>query len=93
MKAVYDTIIIGGGQAGLAVGYHLSQQDRDFVILEAHEQMAIHGGGAGTLCSCSPLRSSPACRECLFQTKLCITQRRTRWPITWRPMPSGSTCR
>ena len=39
MKAVYDTIIIGGGQAGLAVGYYLSQQGRDFVILEAHEQI------------------------------------------------------
>ena len=39
MKAVYDTIIIGGGQAGLAVGYHLAQQGRNFVILEAHEQI------------------------------------------------------
>ncbi|MEJ2597902.1 MAG: NAD(P)/FAD-dependent oxidoreductase [Anaerolineales bacterium] len=39
MKAVYDTIIIGGGQAGLAVGYYLAQQGRDFVILEAHEQI------------------------------------------------------
>ena len=39
MKTVYDTIIIGGGQAGLAVGYHLTRQGRDFVILEAHEQI------------------------------------------------------
>ena len=39
MKIVYDTIIIGGGQAGLAVGYHLAQQGRDFVILEANEQI------------------------------------------------------
>ena len=37
--AVYDTIIIGGGQAGLAVGYYLAQQGRDFVILEAHEHI------------------------------------------------------
>ena len=39
MKAVYDTIIIGGGQAGLAVGHYLAQQGRNFVILEAHEQI------------------------------------------------------
>jgi putative flavoprotein involved in K+ transport len=31
----YDTIIVGGGQAGLAVGYHLAKRDVDFVILEA----------------------------------------------------------
>lgn len=31
----YDTIVIGGGQAGLAVGYHLAKHDLDFVILDA----------------------------------------------------------
>lgn len=31
----HDTIIIGGGQAGLSTGYYLRQQGRDFVILEA----------------------------------------------------------
>jgi cation diffusion facilitator CzcD-associated flavoprotein CzcO len=31
----FDTIVIGGDQAGLAVGYHLAHQDRDFVILDA----------------------------------------------------------
>jgi putative flavoprotein involved in K+ transport len=31
-----DTVVIGGGQAGLAAGYCLSQQKRDFVILDAH---------------------------------------------------------
>ena len=30
----YDTIVIGGGQAGLAVGHHLAKRDIDFVILE-----------------------------------------------------------
>ena len=30
-----DTIVIGGGQAGLAIGYYLSRQRRDFVILDA----------------------------------------------------------
>lgn len=31
-----DTVIIGGGQAGLAAGYYLVQQKRDFVILDAY---------------------------------------------------------
>lgn len=33
-----DVIVIGGGQAGLAIGYHLSRQRRDFVILDAHQR-------------------------------------------------------
>ena len=33
-----DTVVIGGGQAGLAAGYYLSQQKRDFVILDVHER-------------------------------------------------------
>ena len=30
-----DTVVIGGGQAGLALGYYLARQNRDFVILDA----------------------------------------------------------
>lgn len=36
---VLDTVVIGGGQAGLAIGYHLMRQDRDFVILDAHDRV------------------------------------------------------
>jgi putative flavoprotein involved in K+ transport len=31
----FDTVVIGGGQAGLAMGYFLARDDRDFVILDA----------------------------------------------------------
>lgn len=31
----YDTIVIGGGQAGLAVGHHLAARDVAFVILDS----------------------------------------------------------
>jgi putative flavoprotein involved in K+ transport len=35
----FDTIVIGGGQAGLAVGYYLKQGGRPFVILDANERI------------------------------------------------------
>ena len=34
-----ETLIIGAGQAGLSVGYHLAQRDRPFVILEANDRI------------------------------------------------------
>jgi putative flavoprotein involved in K+ transport len=34
-----ETVIIGGGQAGLAVGYHLRTRGRPFVILDANERV------------------------------------------------------
>jgi putative flavoprotein involved in K+ transport len=35
----FETVIIGGGQAGLAVGYHLARRERSVVILDAHERI------------------------------------------------------
>src|SRR5512146_23196 len=34
-----DTIVIGGGQAGLSVGYHLQRRGLPFLILEANERV------------------------------------------------------
>src|SRR6266545_1536811 len=34
-----QTVIIGGGQAGLSVGYHLAQRGLPFVILEANQRI------------------------------------------------------
>src|SRR6476646_1112005 len=34
-----ETIIIGAGQAGLSVGYHLARRGRPFLILEANERV------------------------------------------------------
>jgi putative flavoprotein involved in K+ transport len=34
-----ETVIIGGGQAGLATGYHLARRQRPFVILEARHRV------------------------------------------------------
>jgi len=35
----FETVIVGGGQAGLATGYHLAKQGRSFVILDANERI------------------------------------------------------
>ena len=36
----HDVVVIGGGQAGLALGYHLAQQGRKFLILEREQDVA-----------------------------------------------------
>ncbi|HZC99665.1 MAG TPA: NAD(P)-binding domain-containing protein [Actinomycetes bacterium] len=35
----FETVIVGGGQAGLAVGYYLARRGRPFVILDAHRRV------------------------------------------------------
>jgi putative flavoprotein involved in K+ transport len=35
----FDAVVIGGGQAGLAVGHFLAKQQRSFVILDAHARV------------------------------------------------------
>ncbi|WP_312500448.1 flavin-containing monooxygenase [Bacillus luti] len=40
MKEILDSIVIGGGQAGLASGYHLQKKGLQFLILEASERTA-----------------------------------------------------
>jgi putative flavoprotein involved in K+ transport len=35
----FDTIVVGGGQAGLSVGYQLQQRDVDFVIVDAQPRV------------------------------------------------------
>lgn len=35
----FETVIVGGGQAGLAVGYHLTKQGRSCAILDANDRI------------------------------------------------------
>ncbi|KOV35066.1 hypothetical protein ADK58_03635 [Streptomyces sp. XY152] len=46
-----DVVVVGGGQAGLAAGYHLRRQGLDHVILDA---------GAAPVGSPRPATSSPS---------------------------------
>jgi putative flavoprotein involved in K+ transport len=39
MTERFETVIVGGGQAGLATGYHLASRGRPFVILDAHPRI------------------------------------------------------
>src|SRR3954462_137509 len=34
-----ETVVIGGGQAGLSIGYYLARRGRPFVILDANERV------------------------------------------------------
>jgi len=47
-----DVVVIGGGQAGLAVAWHLARRGLWFVVLEAAEEMGHSSGEAG--CESAP---------------------------------------
>ena len=34
-----ETVVVGGGQAGLSAGYHLARRGLSFVILDANERI------------------------------------------------------
>ncbi|MFG3255307.1 ArsO family NAD(P)H-dependent flavin-containing monooxygenase [Streptomyces sp. NPDC048172] len=38
MNGPYDTVVVGGGQAGLAAAFHLRRAGLDFAVLDAQEQ-------------------------------------------------------
>jgi putative flavoprotein involved in K+ transport len=58
-RADRDVVVVGGGQAGLAIGYFLAQQGRDFVILEASgEPAAAWRGRWDSLRLFTPVRYS-----------------------------------
>lgn len=37
MREQHDTVVIGGGQAGLAMSHHLRQHSREHIVLERHQ--------------------------------------------------------
>ena len=62
-----EVVVIGGGQAGLAIGYLLAQQGRRFTILEAAERAGRRLAGAlGLAASCSRRCATTACPGLAF---------------------------
>jgi putative flavoprotein involved in K+ transport len=39
MPEHFETVVVGGGQAGLATGYHLAKRERPFVILDGNDRI------------------------------------------------------
>ena len=60
----FETVIIGGGQAGLTAGYYLSKQNRPFVILDANERIGDAWRKRWDRFACSPRPASATCPAC-----------------------------
>ena len=74
----FDVVVVGGGQAGLAIGYFLARQRRRFVILEAADWIGARGGPAGTRCFCLRLAATPRSRDSPFRETLMAIRRATK---------------
>ena len=59
-----DVVIIGAGQAGLAIGYHLARQGRDFTILEAAPQLGAAWRSRWDSLKLFTPRATTACPAC-----------------------------
>ena len=89
----FDVIVIGGGQAGLSVGYHLKKLGLDFVILTGMRGPARRGESGGTRCASSRPIATTASTACPFPHRPTRFRRRTRWPTISRDTPSTSRYR
>ena len=93
----FDAIMIGGGQAGLATGYYLKRQGRDFIILDTNARV----GDAWRKRWDSLRLFTPARFDglpgMLFPAPADRFPPRTRWPTIWRlmrrvPVTSSDWC-
>ena len=64
-----DTLVIGGGQAGLSVGYYLKRLGRPFLILEANQRIGDSWRGGGIRFDFSRRRNSTASSACRFRRR------------------------
>jgi cation diffusion facilitator CzcD-associated flavoprotein CzcO len=61
-----ETLITGGGQAGLATDCHLKQLGREFLILDGNARVGDNWRCHWTRCGCSRRRSTTGFRACCF---------------------------
>ena len=89
-----ETIVIGGGQAGLSVGYQLARRDQrvpDPRRRRARRRLLAQPLGLAAAVHAGPLRRPG--RDALPGAARTRSRPRTRWPTTWRPTPPASSCR
>ncbi len=67
---MYDTIVIGAGQAGISIGYYLKQSDQKFIILDkSHEVGESWKDRYDSLVLCLLLECIALCLECILKEK------------------------
>ena len=89
-----DTVVIGGGQAGLSAGYHLARRGLPFVILDADARIGDHWRDRwDSLKLYSPAQVRLAARACGSPRRPRTGRPAARWPTTSRPTRDGSSCR
>jgi hypothetical protein len=96
MKDFYSTtiqtIVIGGGQAGLAVGYHLAKRGLPFLILDANKQVGTRGEAGGTRFAFLIRRAMQDFQAYVFQLQETHSQPRMKWRITSASMSRDFIC-
>ena len=88
-----ETLIIGGGQAGLAVGYHLKSKKRDFLILDANERVGDSWRKRWpSLRLYSPAKLDGLAGHGVSRPRLTPIRPAPRWPTISSRTHSGSSC-
>ena len=82
----YDVVVVGAGQAGLAIGHFLAEQGRRFVILEAADSV----GSAWRSRWDSLLLFTPRRYDALPGSPFPATRTGTRRATRWSPTSSGT---
>jgi len=88
-----ETLVIGGGQAGLSVGYHLARRGLPFLVVDANERVGDswrHRWGSLRLFTPARFDVSMGCDS---RRLLTTSPAKTRWRTTSRPTPRSSTFR
>jgi putative flavoprotein involved in K+ transport len=81
-----DAVVIGGGQAGLAIAWHLKRQGLRFVVLEAGSELGHSWRHRWDSLKLFTQPSTTACPAYRSRVRPTPTRPRIRWLTTSRPM-------